>query len=170
MSSVATWAQAEKVPSSAARTFFPANFLRGFADFAVAPPHNEPDLGRCALSIAPCSTFPRYILSGYIEFQPVGRGPIRHAFVFFEPRMFFGDNIPQQKYTASAAPMALERVLGLGVELPNNLELRFTSHQVNWFGRYSHHFGGADLGSDKPLGQYATIGVRWYFGGWGRRR
>lgn len=165
------WVQGEEAASGQAadRTLFPKNFLRGFADFAVAPPHNEPDLGRCALSIAPCSTFPRFLLSGYLEFQPFGRGPLRRAFFFFEPIMYFGDNIPQVRYTASASPMALERVMGLGVELPRNLELRFLNHQVDWFGRYGRHFGAADLGSDKPMGQYATIGMRWYFGGWGRR-
>ena len=29
------------------RTFFPHDWLRGYVDFSVAPPHNEPDLGRC---------------------------------------------------------------------------------------------------------------------------
>ena len=30
------------------KTFFPHNWLRGYVDFDVAPPHNEPDLGRCS--------------------------------------------------------------------------------------------------------------------------
>jgi len=163
-----TQAGSRDAPSSE-RWFFPKDFLRGYADFAVAPPHNEPDLGRCALSVGLCSTFPRYVLSGYLEFQPVGRGPLRRLFVFFEPDMFFGDNIPQQKYTASLRPMALSRVAGLVLGVSRHLELRISKHEVNWFGRYARHLGAPDLGSDKPMGQYATIGVRWYFGGWGRR-
>ena len=32
------------------RTFFPHDWLRGYMDFSFAPPHNEPDLGRCSPS------------------------------------------------------------------------------------------------------------------------
>src|ERR1700737_3884536 len=32
------------------RTLFPHNWLRGYVDFSFAPPHNEPDLGRCSQS------------------------------------------------------------------------------------------------------------------------
>lgn len=155
---------------SAGQSLLSRNPLRGFVDFAVAPPHNEPDLGRCALVIGPCSTFPRYVLSGYVEFQPIARGAFRRVFLFFEPNMYFGDNIPQQKYTYSAQPMAMTRVLGLGIEMTKNLELRAVHHRVYYFGRYAGVLGPQDIGSDKPLGLYSTFGVRWYFGGWGRHR
>ncbi len=99
----------------------------------------------------------------------MGRGPLRHAFLFLEPKFFLGENVPQFRYTASAAPMVFERSIGLGLELPKNFELRVTQHQVYWLGRYSRNLGSADLGTDGPYGLYATVGVRWYFGGWGRR-
>ena len=34
------------------RMFFPHNWVRGYVNFDVAPPHNEPDLGRCSQSHA----------------------------------------------------------------------------------------------------------------------
>jgi hypothetical protein len=41
-------------------------------------------------------------------------------------------------------------------------------HSVQWMGRYRHPLGPADIGSGGPYGQYATVGVRWYFGGYAR--
>ena len=34
------------------RLLFPHNWVRGYVDFSFAPPHNEPDLGRCSQSSA----------------------------------------------------------------------------------------------------------------------
>src|SRR5437870_363673 len=89
-------------------TFFPKNWIRGYTDFEVAPSHNEPDLGRCMFpqpasaggAASTCTAYARYMLSGYIELQPFGRTPIRHFFVFFQPRISFGRNIPQLRYGA----------------------------------------------------------------------
>lgn len=147
---------------------FPKDFIRGYMDLAVAPPHNEPDLGRCT-SVNPCTAFARYVLSGYLEFQPFARSPLKHFYVFFEPRSFFGNNLPQREYTSAATPIALERIMGLGIELPKNFEFRLTHHKVTSFGKYSRVLSPTDSGPDKPLGTYATVGVRWYFGGYGRR-
>ncbi len=162
---------------SAEPILFPKNSLRGYVDFSFAPYHNEPDLGRCAGAShrhggarSRCTAFARYVWSGYLELQPVGRGPLRHVFLFVEPKLFLGENIPQFRYTGSAAPMAFERSLGVGLQLPKNFEFRATQHQVHWLGRYSRHLGSADLGTDGPYGLYATVGVRWYFGGWSRGR
>jgi len=159
------------------RTFFPPNWVRGYADFSVAPSHNEPDLGRCMFpqpasaggTASLCTAYARYILSGYVEFQPIGRTPARHFFLFFEPKFSFGRNIPQLTYTASILPIAFDRSVGIGFKLPRNFELRATQHQVDWLGRYSKSLGTADLHSSGPYGLYATFGVRWYFGGYGHQ-
>jgi hypothetical protein len=166
-------------PSSApsSRTFFPHNWIRGYTDFAVAPSHNEPDLGRCMFpqpasaggSASLCTAYARYLWSGYVELQPIGRTVARHFFLFFEPKFSFGRNIPQVSYTASMLPMAYERSVGVGFQLPKNFALRVTQHQVDWLGRYSNSLGPADLHSNGPYGLYATVGVRWSFGGYGRQ-
>ena len=166
-------------PASASteRTFFPHNWIRGYTDFSVAPSHNEPDLGRCMFpqpasaggAASLCTAYARYLFSGYLELQPFGRTPARHLFFFFEPKFSFGSNLPQISYTASMAPMAYERAIGVGFKLPKNFELRATQHQVDWLGRYSKALGSADLHTNGPYGLYATFGVRWSFGGYGRQ-
>ncbi|MBV8550281.1 MAG: hypothetical protein JOY54_03195 [Acidobacteriaceae bacterium] len=155
--------------------FFPRNWVRGYIEGAVAPPHNEPDLNRCASwagsdggAHAPCTAFARYVLSGYIELQPMSSGPLKHFFLFAQPQMFLGKNVPQFSYTASAAPMAFATLIGVGVQLPKNFELRLTNYHVDWFGHYNSYLGKADMGKNGPLGLYTTISARWNFGGWGR--
>ena len=163
------------VPQS--RTFLPHDWVRGYTDFSVAPSHNEPDLGRCMFpqpasaggTTSTCTAYARYLLSGYIEFQPLGRTVARHFFLFFEPKFSFGRNIPQLTYTASMVPIAYDRSIGIGFQLPRNLELRATQHQVDWLGRYSRSLGTADLRTNGPNGLYATFGVRWSFGGYGHQ-
>src|SRR5947208_6088549 len=131
--------------ASQSRTFFPHNWVRGYTDFSVAPSHNEPDLGRCMFpqpasaggAASTCTAYARYLLSGYVEFNPRGRTPARHFFLFFEPKFSFGRNIPQLTYTASMLPIAYDRSIGIGFQLPKNFELRATQHQVDWLGRYS---------------------------------
>jgi hypothetical protein len=108
------------------------------------------------------------MLSGYLELQPLGRTPARHLFLFFEPRFSFGRNIPQLSYGASMEPIAYERSVGIGFQLPKNFDIRVTQHQVDYLGRYSKLLGSADLRTNGPYGLYATIGVRWSFGGYGR--
>jgi hypothetical protein len=157
------------------RTFFPHNWVRGYTDFEVAPSHNEPDLGRCTFpqpasaggTASTCTAYARYLYSGYIEFQPLGRTLARHFFLFFEPKFSFGRNIPQLTYTASMMPIAYDRSIGIGFQLPKNFELRATQHQVDWLGRYSRSLGAADLHTNGSYGLYATFGVRWSFGGYG---
>jgi hypothetical protein len=160
------------------RTLFPHNWLRGYVNFDVAPPHNEPDLGRCSQSHtviimagganSNCNAYARYLLGGYLEIQPFGKTIARHLFLFFTPTFSFGNNVPQFKYTASIAGIAYERAVGIGFELPKNFEIRVTQHQVDWLGKYNHNVGLADLGTSGPYGLYSTIGARWYFGGYGR--
>jgi len=160
------------------RMLFPRNWLRGYIDFMVAPSHNEPDLGRCSQAPAgqfggassTCNAYARYLWGGYLEVQPFGRTFLRHAFFFYTPMFSFGNNVPQFKYTASMAPIAYERAIGLGIELPKNFEFRLQQHQVNWLGRYDGNVGPADLNTSGPYGLYTTVGARWYFGGYGRSR
>jgi hypothetical protein len=161
--------------TSSGGTFFPKNWIRGYTDFAVAPPHNEPDLGRCAFpqpvsaggAGSLCTAYARYIFSGYLELQPIGRTFARHIFIFLEPKIFFGNNIPQVSYGASMEPMAFERSIGVGLQLPKNFEIRATQHQVDFLGKYSNKLGPADLQTNGPYGLYATVSVRWTFGGYG---
>ena len=163
--------------ASQPRTFFPHNWVRGYTDFSVAPSHNEPDLGRCTFPqpasaggrASTCTAYARYLYSGYIEFQPLGRTPARHFFLFFEPKFSFGRNIPQVSYTASMVPIAYDRSIGIGFQLPKNFELRATQHQAYWLGRYRGSLGAADLHTNGSYGLYATFGVRWSFGGYGRQ-
>jgi hypothetical protein len=166
------------------RMFFPHDSVRGYVDYEVAPPHNEPDLGRCTQSRtiiiaagganSPCNAYARYLLGGYLEVQPFGKTLARHMFLFFTPTFSFGNNVPQFKYTASMAGIAFERAVGIGFELPKNFEIRVTQHQVDWLGKYKNPIGtgtpGLDLGTSGPYGLYATVGARWYFGGYGRAR
>ena len=162
---------------SETRSFFPKNWIRGYTNFEVAPSHNEHDLGRCMFpqpasaggTASACTAYARYMLSGYLELQPFGRTPARHIFFFFEPRISFGRNIPQLTYASSMEPIAYDRSIGIGFQLPRNFELRATQHQVDYLGRYAKRLGSADLRTTGPYGLYATFGVRWTFGGYGRQ-
>jgi hypothetical protein len=154
-------------------------FVRGYAEFEVDPPHNERDLGRCAAGAgayggaeAPCAAFVRYALGGYVEFQPLTRKlgplPLNKVIFILEPKFFFGRNVPQFRYSASMAPILLERSIGVGIELPKNFEFRAIQHRNSWLGRYTGYLGAADHGPNGPYGLFASFGLRWYFGGWGR--
>jgi hypothetical protein len=168
---------AGKATGGSSAKFFPKGWVRGYTEFGIAPPHNEPDLDRCEASAgtaggrsAPCTAFARFVGQGYIELQPVNVGPLRRVFLFSEPRLYLGRNLPQVLYTYSAQPMALDRSLGIGWSLAKNLELRMEQHRVQWMGRYERYLGTADLGKTGPLGLYATVSARWYFGGYRDRR
>jgi hypothetical protein len=160
---------------SEGRTFFPPHWVRGHTDFGVAPSHNEPDLGRCSQAPAaefggassPCTAFARWAMSGYVELQPFGRTFLRHVFATYDTQFFFGRNVPQYSYTVSFEPMADERIVGVGVELPKHFEFRLAAHRADWLGRYRGNLGPADLGTHPPYGDNMTLGIRWNFGGWG---
>jgi hypothetical protein len=157
--------------------FFPENFARGYLDFEIAPPHNEIDVGLCAVaydnplpSHPTCTAYARYAWKGYLELQPFGRGLGRRLFFFVQPKVYGGDNLPQENYTASGSLILWERTVGVGIELPGDFELRLTNHHTHLLGRYRKPEEITTLRTDGPYGQYTTIGVRWYFGGWGRNR
>ena len=166
-----------QIESPRSAKLFPKGWVRGFTEFSLAPPHNEPDLNRCASAAgtfggvnAPCTAFARFVGGGYVELQPLGTTPLRRVFLFAEPHLFLGRNVPQVLYTYSLRPMAFDRSIGVGIDLPKNFELRLTQHRVEWVGRYQNNLGQADLGKNGPLGVYTTVGARWYFGGYKSRR
>jgi hypothetical protein len=158
------------------RLFLPTQGLGGYGEFALAPPHNEVDLNRCAASAgaaayggqnAPCSAFARYVTGGHFEARLMSRGPAKNLILFIEPQVFFGKNLPQTSYTWSADAIASDQNWGLIYEAPHNLEVRLTGHtKFHWIGKYNRNLGPADLGGDGPGGQYNTIAVRWKFGSW----
>ena len=79
-SSYGTWQKAD--PDE--RMFFPRDMFWGWAQFDLAPPHNEIDPNLCGGNAgqyggvnAPCSLFARYMLSGILDVRPFGKGPLR---------------------------------------------------------------------------------------------
>ncbi len=169
---------------SAPRLLFPAGFARGYTEFEVNPPHNERDLGRCLSASgasggrqAPCAAFSRYATSGYVEFQPLGYSlggfPFHRLFAFAEPKIFYGSNVPGHSYSGSMAPILLEDHAGVGMDLPDHFELRWSFHRLYWLGRYRASVGDADLlrflGGHGPYGAFSAVSLRWSFGGWGHR-
>jgi len=158
--------------TSQGRALFPHNWIRGYVDFGIAPYTDEPDLGRCAPwsgtvagANSPCAAFARYRLAGYLEIHPIGRTILRRVFIYYNPNVFLGNNLPQLSYTLLLTPIANEYTAGVGIDLLKNLEVRVEAHRVDWLGRYQHNLGAADIGGS-PLGPYMLVGVRWKFGGW----
>ena len=154
------------------RAFFPEGWVRGYLNFEFAPPHNEPDLGSCTVPTSTssrCAAFARYVWVGYVELQPFGGPYLRRLFVFADPKVYGGDNLPGLSYTASGSPIGWERTFGAGIILPKNLELRVTHHDVQFFGKYTGTNSVTNLSRNGPLGLYTTVGVRWYFGKYGRQ-
>jgi hypothetical protein len=154
------------------RMFFPRDTLYGYAQFDLAPPHNEIDPNLCAGNAgdyggvnAPCSEFARYMFSGMIEVRPFGRGPLRRFMLFGQPSFLFGKNIPQTRYTWSFDAIGIERSWGAAIYLNHGFELRITQHFLfDRLGARDRNLGTADLGDNGPWGRYNTIGVRKTFG------
>jgi len=154
------------------RTFFPKDTFWGYAQFDIAPPHNEIDPNLCNATArnfgganAQCSMFARYMLSGVIEARPFGKGQFRRIFVFSEPHFLFGKNVPQALYTWSPDAIGVECSWGGGAYLGRGFEFRVTQHPLfERFGSRTGNLGPADLGPNGPWGRYTTIGVRKYFG------
>jgi hypothetical protein len=162
------------------KLLFPLNSFGGFGDFNVAPSHNEWDLNRCSPAAGspsvggvntPCAAFARASLGGYLELKPLNWSIFRRLYVFGSPRFFFGDNVPQTRYTASLDPIGLDKTFGLIYDLPRNFQMRLTQHsKMDWLGKYGGNLGAADLGGDGPFGQNLNIGVRYNFGTFTRQR
>jgi hypothetical protein len=156
------------------RLFFPKNWYWGWAQFDIAPPHNEIDPNMCAANAgapqfggvnAPCSAFARYQISGNIEIYPIGRTIARRLMVFYEPNFLFGNNLPQVRYTWSWTGIGMEVKWGVGIDLPKRFQFRYTNHpNIVRFGSRDQPLGPAWLGANGPWGQYNAIGIRKYFG------
>ncbi len=154
------------------RMFLPSDTLWGYAQFDIAPPHNEIDPNVCRADAgsfggknAPCNAFARYMLSGILEARPFGKGPLRRFMVYGEPRFLFGKNVPQTLYTWSLDAIGIEHSWGAGIYMGRGFELRFTQHFLfDRLGARDRNLGAADLGPNGPWGRYNTIGVRKYFG------
>jgi hypothetical protein len=154
--------------------FFPRDMLWGWAQFDLAPPHNEVDPNICAGNAgaaqygganAPCSMFARYMLSGILEVRPFGRGPLRRFMVFGAPTFLFGKNLPKTLYTWSPDAIGIEHSWGAGVYVTKGFEFRVTQHFLfDRLGARDTNLGPADLGNNGPWGRYMTVGVRKTFG------
>lgn len=154
------------------RFFLPHDTFYGFAQFDLAPPHNEidPNLCRADAGIVggvndPCNAFARYMLWGMLEVRPFGRGPLRRFMLFGEPRFLLGKNLPQTLYTWSFDPIGVEHSWGAAVYLGRGFEVRVTQHFLfDRVGSRNKNLGAADLGPNGPWGRYNTVGVRKTFG------
>jgi hypothetical protein len=156
------------------RLFFPKNWYWGWAQFDLAPPHNEIDPNLCAANAgapqyggvnAPCSAFARYQISGNVEIYPIGRTIARRLMFFYEPNFLFGKNLPQTNYTWSWSGIGMEVKWGVGIDLPKRFQFRYTNHPtIVRFGSRDQPLGPAWLGANGPWGQYNAIGIRKYFG------
>jgi hypothetical protein len=149
------------------------NWIRGYVQFDLAPPHNEIDAGLClgapqsqAPANAACSAFARYMASGHLEVRPFQKLPVpilKTIYVFGNPSFLFGNNLPQEKYTWSAQPIGWERSWGAVLPLPKGFEFRVTDHFL--FGTFRTYSGNAAyIGPNGPWGRYNSVGVRKYFG------
>ncbi len=165
-------AQAPAVSQKPDRLLFPHDTFWGYAQFDLAPPHNEIDPNLCRADAgnfggtnAPCNAFARYMLSGYVEVRPFGRGLLRRFMLFGEPRLLLGRNVPQRLYTWSFDAIGLEKSWGVGIYLGKGFEMRATQHfLLTRLGARDRNLGPADLGQNGPWGRFNAIGVRKYFG------
>ena len=147
-------------PHRRQRLFFPKDWYWGWAEFDLAPPHNEIDPNLCAANAgnyggvnAQCNAFARYQLSGTIEIRPIGRTIARRLNFFFDPNFLFGKNVPQTLYTWSWDGIGMEYKWGVGIDLPKRFEFRFTQHpNIQRFGSRDQPLGPAWLGSQRTLG------------------
>jgi hypothetical protein len=154
------------------RMFFPRDMFWGWAQFDLAPPHNEIDPNLCAGNAgqyggvnAPCSMFARYMLSGMLEVRPFGEGQLRRFMVFGAPSFLFGKTIPKTLYTWSPDAIGIEHSWGVGIYIARGFEFRVTQHFLfDRLGARDTNLGPADLGNNGPWGRYATLGVRKSFG------
>jgi hypothetical protein len=154
------------------RMFFPHDMLWGWAQFDLAPPHNEIDPNQCAGNTVPyggindpCSLFARYMLSGVLEVRPFGRGPLRRFMLWGAPTFLFGKTLPKTLYTWSPDAIGIEHSWGVGIYLNKGFEFRVTQHFLfDRLGARDKNLGPADLGTNGPWGRFMTVGVRKTFG------
>jgi len=158
-------------PGPQERWFFPSkNWIYGYTEFDVAPPHNEVDPNLCAANSgdhgganSQCTAFARYIMAGQVEIRPFGRTSLRRVKLFAMPTCLYGKSVPQHLYTWSMEPIGCERQWGASVHLGKRFDLRVTQHfQFQTIG--SRDLGAGYLGPNGPWGRSTMIGVRRHFG------
>jgi hypothetical protein len=159
------------VPAPEERLFLPTgNWIYGYGEFDLAPPHNEPDPNFCAANSgnygganSQCNLFARYLLGGQVWVRPFGRTALRRIKIFWDPTFAFGKNVPQYLYTWSWQGIGFENQWGGDIYLGRRFDLRLT--QQTLFERFgSRPLGPGYLGPNGPWGRFFTIGVRKYFG------
>ena len=159
------------VPAPEERWWLPkGNWIYGYAEFDLAPPHNEPDPNLCAANSgdfgganATCNAFARYLIPAEITVRPFGKTALRRVKIFYDGTFIFGNNVPQFKYTWSWDGIGWEKAWGADVYLGRRFDLRVTQHFL--FQRFgSRPLGPGYLGPNGPWGRYFTVGVRKYFG------
>ncbi len=132
----AAWAEDDQtILGTQDRFFLPKDTIWAYAQFDLAPPHNEIDPNLCASNAgyygganAPCNMFARYMLSGLMEVRPFGRGQLRRFMLWGQPSFLFGKNVPQNLYTWSWDAIGIEHSWGLGVYIAKGFEFRVTQH------------------------------------------
>lgn len=153
------------------RWFFPTNnWIYGYTEFDIAPPHNEPDpnlcgasSGKLGLANSQCTAFARFVIGGQVEIRPFGQTYLQRLRLFAMPTCLYGKNVPQRLYTWSMQPIGCERQWGASLYLGKRIDLRVTQHfRFETIG--SRNLGNDYLGPNGPWGRSTTIGVRRYFG------
>jgi hypothetical protein len=153
------------------RWFFPSkNWIYGYTEFDIAPPHNEVDPNLCAANSGDygganlhCTAFARYVMAGQVEIRPFGKTFLRRIKLFAMPTFLYGKSVPQHRYTWSMEPIGWERQWGVSVYLGKRFDLRVTQHfPFQTIG--SRDLGAGYLGPNGPWGRSTMIGVRRYFG------
>ncbi len=159
------------VPAPEERWWLPkGNWIYGYGEFDLAPPHNEPDPNFCAANSgnfgganSQCNLFARYLLQGTVTVRPFGKTALRRIKIFWDPTFAFGKNVPQYLYTWSWQGIGLENQWGGDIYLGRRFDLRLT--QQTLFERFgSRPLGPGYLGPNGPWGRFFTVGVRKYFG------
>jgi hypothetical protein len=159
------------VPAPEERWWLPkGNWIYGFAEFDIAPEHNEPDPNLCAANSgdfgganASCNEFARYLIPAQLTVRPFGKTALRRIKIFYDGTFVFGKNVPQYLYTWSWDGIGWERSWGGDIYLGRRFDLRLTQHLL--FQRFgSRDLGQGYLGPNGPWGRYFTVGVRKYFG------
>src|SRR6266851_3487685 len=159
-------------PKAQERMFLPSDTFYGYAQFDLAPPHNEiapnlcrADAGSFGGANAPCNAFARDMFCGLLEARPFGRGQFRRFMLCGEPRVLFGKNLPQTLYTWSFDAIGVEHSWGAAIYIGKGFEMRVTQHFLfDRFGARDRNLGTADLGPNGPWGRYNAIGIRKNFG------
>ena len=113
------------MPAPEERWWLPkGNWIYGYAEFDLAPPHNEPDpellrgqfgeLWRSELAMQPVRALPA---ARKVTVRPFGKTALRRVKIFWDPTFVFGKNVPQFLYTWSWQGIGWRTAVGSDVYL-----------------------------------------------------